>query len=54
MIRAGNRPMEFAVSTPLNELPAFLSTISMVVDDRASIIERLTQAERSHARPFPR
>jgi hypothetical protein len=38
--------MDFAVSTPLNELPAFLSTISMVVDDRASIIERLTQVER--------
>jgi len=38
--------MEFAVSTPLSELPAFLSTISMVVDDRALIIERLIQAER--------
>jgi hypothetical protein len=38
--------MERAVSTPLEELPTFLSSISMVVDDRASIINSLTQAER--------
>jgi len=38
--------MERALSKPLSELPSFLSTISMVVDDRASIIESLTQAER--------
>jgi hypothetical protein len=38
--------MERALSKPLNELPSFLSTISMVVDDRASIVESLTQAER--------
>jgi hypothetical protein len=33
-------------STPLAELPTFLSTISMVVDDRAAIIQSLIQAER--------
>ena len=38
--------MEREFSTPLNELPSFLSTISMVVDDRASIIESLVHAER--------
>jgi hypothetical protein len=38
--------MERALSTPLDELPSFLSTISMVTDDRASIVERLIQAER--------
>jgi hypothetical protein len=38
--------MERELSTPLNEPPGFLSTISMVVDDRSAIIERLIQAER--------
>lgn len=33
-------------STPLSELPTFLSTISMVVDDRSVIIQKLRQAER--------
>lgn len=34
------------LSTPLTELPSFLSTISMVVDDGAAIIQKLIQAER--------
>lgn len=34
------------LSTPLRELPGFLSTISMVVDDRRSIVDSLVQAER--------
>lgn len=38
--------MEREFSKPLKELPSFLSTISMVVDDRREIIESLTQAER--------
>jgi hypothetical protein len=38
--------MERAFSTPLDELPIFLSTISMVTDDRASIVQRLIQGER--------
>lgn len=38
--------MERDFSTPLIELPTFLSTISMVVDDRATIIESLEHAER--------
>jgi hypothetical protein len=38
--------VEAAFSTPLNELPSFLSSISMVVDDRTSIVRSLTQAER--------
>src|ERR1700758_2403095 len=38
--------MEREYSTQLQELPSFLSTISMVVDDRASIVESLVQAER--------
>jgi hypothetical protein len=33
-------------STPLTELPGFLSTISMVVDDRSLIVQSLVQAER--------
>lgn len=37
-------PGEF--STPLVELPSFLSTISMVGDDQAAIVQRLVQAER--------
>jgi hypothetical protein len=43
---ATEMPMERALSTPLRELPSFLSTISMVVDDRPSIVKRLTNAER--------
>lgn len=38
--------MEREFSKPLSELPAFLSTISMVVDDRTAIIRQLIQAER--------
>ena len=38
--------MERALSKPLSELPTFLSTISMVVDDRTSMVDSLTQAER--------
>lgn len=38
--------MEAEFSKPLNELPMFLSTISMVVDDRAAIVKQLIQAER--------
>jgi len=38
--------MEPEFSKPLSELPAFLSTISMVVDDRAAIVQQLVQAER--------
>jgi hypothetical protein len=34
------------LSKPLVALPGFLSTISMVVDDRTAIIEQLRQAER--------
>lgn len=38
--------MKSEFSTPLSELPTFLSTISMVVDDRAAIMQSLIQAER--------
>jgi hypothetical protein len=38
--------MEREFSKPLNEPPGFLSTISMVEDDRSAIIENLIQAER--------
>lgn len=38
--------METLFSTPLREPPTFLSTISMVGDDRNSIVHRLIQAER--------
>lgn len=38
--------MEREYSKPLTEIPSFLSTVSMVVDDRASIIKSLVQAER--------
>jgi hypothetical protein len=34
------------LSTPLTQLPSFLSTISMVVDDRGAIVQKLIQAER--------
>ena len=33
-------------STPINELPSFLSTISMVGDDQSAIIQKLRDAER--------
>jgi hypothetical protein len=39
-------PIYRELSTPLVELPTYLSTISMVVDDRAAIIRNLIQAER--------
>jgi hypothetical protein len=39
-------PIFRELSTPLVELPTYLSTISMVVDSRAAIIQKLTQAER--------
>lgn len=39
--------MSLQISKPLEELPAFLSTISMVVDDRAAIVRELVQAERT-------
>jgi hypothetical protein len=38
--------MEREYSKPLLELPSFLSTISMVVDDRSLIVQKLIQAER--------
>ncbi len=38
--------MARALSKPLNELPYFLSTISMVVDDERQIVRDLKQAER--------
>lgn len=38
--------MERDLSTPLIELPTYLSSISMVVDDRTAIIQSLVQAER--------
>jgi hypothetical protein len=38
--------VESAFSKPITELPAFLSTISMVVDDRSAIIQSLVHAER--------
>lgn len=38
--------MDTEFSKPLVALPSFLSTISMVVDDRAAIIQQLIQAER--------
>ena len=38
--------MEKEFSTPLLELPSFLSTISMVGDDQNAIVQRLIQAER--------
>jgi hypothetical protein len=40
------RLMEPEFSKPLSELPTFLSTISMVSDDRAAIVQQLIQAER--------
>ena len=40
------RPMTHQLSKPLTELPSFLSTISMVVDDRSEIIRSLIAAER--------
>ena len=39
-------PIYRELSTPLVELPTYLSTISMVVDDRAAIVQKLIQAER--------
>lgn len=33
-------------STPIEELPTFLSTISMVVDDQSMIVQKLREAER--------
>ena len=39
-------PIHRELSTPLVELPTYLSTISMVVDDRAAIVQKLIQAER--------
>jgi hypothetical protein len=39
-------PIYRELSTPLVELPTYLSTISMVVDDRAAIVRNLIQAER--------
>ena len=38
--------MNTKFSTPINELPSFLSTISMVGDDKHSILQRLQDAER--------
>lgn len=38
--------MRRQLSMPLTELPTFLSTISMVVDDRPAIVQKLIQAER--------
>lgn len=38
--------MEEEFSTPLVELPTFLSTISMVGDDQNTIVQKLIQAER--------
>jgi hypothetical protein len=38
--------MTCRLSKPLTELPGFLSTISMVVDDRSEIIRNLVGAER--------
>lgn len=38
--------MEAEFSTPLVELPTFLSTISMVGDEQSTIVQRLIQAER--------
>jgi hypothetical protein len=38
--------MEYELSTPLRELPKFLSTISMVTDDIAAIVQKLKFAER--------
>jgi hypothetical protein len=40
------QPMTRQLSTPLTELPGFLSTISMVVDDRSEIVRSLIAAER--------
>lgn len=37
--------METKFSTPLNELPTFLSTISMVGDDHSAIVQKLREAE---------
>ena len=42
----GDRLMDPELSTPLVALPTFLSTISMVVDDRSAIVRKLVQAER--------
>jgi hypothetical protein len=39
-------PIYRELSTPLVELPTYLSTISMIVDDRAAIVRNLIQAER--------
>jgi hypothetical protein len=38
--------MDQKFSTPLAELPSYLSTISMVVDDGAAIVQKLKEAER--------
>ncbi len=38
--------MEKEFSTPLVELPSFLSTISMVGDDQNATVQKLIQAER--------
>jgi hypothetical protein len=38
--------MDREFSMPLVELPTFLSTISMVMDDRTAIVQKLIQAER--------
>ena len=38
--------MDTRFSTPISELPSFLSTISMVSDDKYSIIQKLRDAER--------
>ena len=38
--------MEYEFSTPLRELPKFLSTISIVSDDIAAIVQKLKFAER--------
>lgn len=46
MIRMRTRFVETEFSTPLSEFPAYLSSISMVVDDRAAVVRALTWAER--------
>ncbi len=38
--------MDTKFSTPIDQLPTFLSTISMVGDDRSAIIQKLREAER--------
>jgi hypothetical protein len=39
-------PIYRELSTPLVELPTYLSTISMIVDDKAAIVQKLIQAKR--------